>query len=258
MPLTLKLDDQGHVVVSDGKPVYVHDDGKEIPFDASGTLATIARLNGEAKGHRERAEKAEADLKVFEGIEPSAARKALETVGKLDAKALIDAGEVDKVRAEAKKAFDEQLQSVEAKYKPVVAERDQLSAKLISRTIAGAFSGSKFIADKLAVPTPMVQATFSNAFKVEGDSVVGYASDGSKIFSRERPGEVAGFDEALSMLVEASPFRDQILKGTGANGGGATGSRSGVGGKTVNRQVFDTMEPIAQASFVKSGGTITD
>lgn len=27
--MKLKLDDQGHVVVQDGKPVYVHDDGKE-------------------------------------------------------------------------------------------------------------------------------------------------------------------------------------------------------------------------------------
>ncbi|MDD1016905.1 hypothetical protein [Pseudomonas rubra] len=27
--MKLKLDDQGHVVVQDGKPVYVHDDGKD-------------------------------------------------------------------------------------------------------------------------------------------------------------------------------------------------------------------------------------
>jgi len=32
-------------------------------------LATITKLNGEAKGHRERAEAAEAKFKPFEGIE---------------------------------------------------------------------------------------------------------------------------------------------------------------------------------------------
>lgn len=57
--MKLKLDENGHVVVSDGKPVYVNDEGKDIAFDVSGTVATIARLNGEAKSHRERAETAE-------------------------------------------------------------------------------------------------------------------------------------------------------------------------------------------------------
>jgi uncharacterized protein with von Willebrand factor type A (vWA) domain len=31
--MKLKLDEAGHVVVSDGKPVYLADDGKEIVFD---------------------------------------------------------------------------------------------------------------------------------------------------------------------------------------------------------------------------------
>ena len=51
--MKLKVDEKGNAVVVDGKPVYVHDDGKEIPFDALSTIATIGRLNAEAKGHRE-------------------------------------------------------------------------------------------------------------------------------------------------------------------------------------------------------------
>jgi hypothetical protein len=31
--MKLKLDDQGHVVVSDGKPIYVADVGRETAFD---------------------------------------------------------------------------------------------------------------------------------------------------------------------------------------------------------------------------------
>lgn len=33
--MKLKLDENGYVVVQDGKPVYVHDDGKEVAFDAT-------------------------------------------------------------------------------------------------------------------------------------------------------------------------------------------------------------------------------
>ena len=67
--MKLKLDDKGNVVLQDGKPVYVKDDGSEVAFDAAGTVSTIARLNGEAKGNRERAESAEGKLKAFDGID---------------------------------------------------------------------------------------------------------------------------------------------------------------------------------------------
>ena len=90
--MKLKLDDAGHVVVQDGKPVYVYEDGKESPFDAAATLQTISRLNSEAKSHRERAEVAEKSLKAFSGItDPAAAIRALETVSNLDLKKLVDA-----------------------------------------------------------------------------------------------------------------------------------------------------------------------
>ena len=51
--MKLKLDANGHVVVQDGKPVYVDDAGQDVVFDAVGTTEAIKRLNGEAKGHRE-------------------------------------------------------------------------------------------------------------------------------------------------------------------------------------------------------------
>lgn len=47
--MKLKVDEDRHVVVEDGKPVYVHDDGKEIPCDAPAAMAKIEELNTEAK-----------------------------------------------------------------------------------------------------------------------------------------------------------------------------------------------------------------
>jgi hypothetical protein len=115
--MKLKLDDKGAVVVQDGKPVYIPTTGKRSPSTSRAPQATISRFNGEAKSHRERAEAAEGKLKTFEGIsDPEAARKALNTVANLDAKKLVDAGEVEKVKAEAVKA-------VEEKYAPVVEAR---------------------------------------------------------------------------------------------------------------------------------------
>lgn len=248
--MKLKLDEAGHVVVQDGKPVYTHDDGKDIPFDAAATVATITRLNGEAKGHREAKERAEATLKTFEGIsDPAAAVKALETVANLDLKKLVDAGKVEEVKAEAKRAFDEQVKALQEASKPIIAERDSLKNMLHSEKLGNAFSRSKYIADNLAVPVDMVQAAFGTGFKVEDNAIVGYQS-GNKIFSRAKPGEVATFDEALEIMVDAYPFKDNILKGSGASGGGAGGGNKS-GGKTITRaQLTDwqTNNPAKAAS----------
>lgn len=223
--MKLKLDENNNVVLQDGRPVYVTDDGKEIAFDAPGTVATIARLNGEAKGHRERAEAAEAKLKTFDGIEdPAAAIKALATVKNLDDKKLVDAGEVEKVKAEAIKA-------VEEKYAPVLKERDGLQAALNSHLIGGGFARSKFVAEKFAAPGPagaeIAQALFGNRFKVEGGKPVGYDEQGNKLYSRARPGEVADFEEALELMVDAYAHKESILKGTGSSGTGATNGGGG-------------------------------
>lgn len=221
--MKLKLDADGHVVLQDGKPVYVADDGKEIAFDAPGTVATISRLNAEAKSHRERAEAAEGKLKQFEGIEdPAAARKALETVKNLDDKKLVDAGEVEKVREEAIKA-------IKAQYEPVLAERDALKESLYAEKIGGAFSRSKLIAEKFAIPADLVQARFGGHFKIEEGRTVAYDQSGNKLYSRANPGELADFEEALEIIVDAYPYKESILKGSGASGGGA--GESGGGGK---------------------------
>lgn len=250
--MKLKLDEEGKVVLQDGKPVYVHEDGKEVAFDAAATMETIARLNGEAKGHRERAEKSERALKSFEGIEdPSKALEALNTVKNLDAKKLVDAGEIDRVKTEA-------IRAVEEKYAPIEKERDSFRDALYQEKVGGSFARSKLIAEKLAIPADLVQARFGSAFKVEDGTIVAYGQDGNKIFSRERPGEVANFDEALEYLINQYPHKDSILKSSGAQGSGSPGAGTPAGSKTITRAAFNALDPAGQMAHIKSEGMVTD
>ena len=221
--MKLKLDADGHVVLLDGKPVYVKDDGSEVAFDVVGTTQTIARLNSEAKSHRERAEQAEGKLKGFDGIEdPKKALEALGIVANLDAKKLVDAGEIEKVKGEISKAFQAQLDAATTK-------SQQLEQQLYAEKVGGAFARSKVIAEKLAIPPDMVEARFGKAFAIEEGRIVAKDQHGNKLYSQSNPGELAGFDEALEMLVNQYPYKEQILKGTGASGGGAPGGGSGGG-----------------------------
>ena len=257
--MKLKLDDKGNVFVQDGKPVYVKADGSEVAFDVEATSGTITRLNAEAQRNRERAEGVEKTLKAFTdaGIEdPVAAAKALQIVSGLDAKKLIDAGELEKVKAEIAKAFQTKLDDATGK-------NSTLEQQLYAEKVGGAFGRSKFIADKLILPSDIAQAVFGKHFTIEDGKTVAKDANGNKLFSAANPGELASFDESLGMLVAQYPHRDQITKGSGASGGGAPNSQNGTGGKrTINRAEFDKLDIVEQRSVAQLVGqgkaTLTD
>lgn len=169
-------------VDANGLPVYVHDDGKEIGFDAAQAVSKISALNGEAKSHREAKEAVETKLAAFSGIEdPKKALEAIEMMTKIDQKKLIDAGAVDQVKAEITKSFQAQLDEANNKSKT-------LEGQLYDSMIGGSFTGSKFITDKIAIPADLLQARFGQSFKVEEGKVVAYDGTGNKIYSRSKPG----------------------------------------------------------------------
>lgn len=251
--------------VQDGKPVFVHDDGKEVAFDAVGTVATITRLNGEAKTHREAKEAAEIKLKSFEGIEDGeAAKAALETVKNLDAGKLMEAGKVEELKAGIKKAAEESVAAAnKANAEALAAEKargDKLELALNGEMIGGRFSRSQYVGDKLVLPGPAAQKVFGDHFKIEDGKVVAYDAAGNKLFSRAKPGEVAEFDEAMEILVDAYPYKDSILKGTGHKGDGSRGSQgNGQGGsKTMTRQAFDALDPASKSAKMREGYTLTE
>lgn len=236
--MKLKLDDKGQVVVVDGKPVYTHDDGKDVPFDAPGAVSTISRLNGEAKTNREGLEAATAKLKAFEGIEDVAgALKAIETMKNIDDKKLVDAGKVEEVKRAAVAAAEEKAVAAAkthaAELKVVTDNLATLTSVYNSEKISGMFKGSKFIIEKVKAPVDLIEARFSRNFKVEDGKLVGYDNTGNKIYSRAKPGEVADAEEAIEHLIEAYPNKDDILKGTGSSGSDNKDVKKDANGKDI-------------------------
>lgn len=263
---TVDLNGKSYAELSDGKPLFIEDDGKEIAIDVPHTRTTITRLNGEAKSFRERAEKAEIDLKKFDGIEDAdAARKAVDTLKNIDEGKLLTAGKVQEIKDAAKKAAEDQVAAANKghaeKLSVTEKERDALRNDLYAEKIGGSFTRSKFIADKAAIPADLMQARFGGSFKVEDGKIIAYDQAGNKIYSRTKAGEIADFDEALETIVDAYPYRDQILKGANHSGSGA---RPGAGGngskKTISRADFAKLDPAAQraAAIGKDAMQIVD
>lgn len=269
MPLKTIIEQDGQkyaLLDADSNPIYVVD-GNDVGYDGEKIHKDLNVVNSESAGRRRELTDAKATIEeqtqkltALEGIEekfkgiddPAAAIKALETVKNLDAKKLIDAGEVEKVKSEAiadaEKAINDKWQTkIDTEYKPVIAERDMLRDKLDVEILTNKFAQSKYIPEEMIVPTEMVQASFSKHFRVVDGAVKAYDSTNEEIPSRENPGRKADFDEALKILVESSPHGDRIIKGNPNKGGGAPGG----GGGGVDADKFISPEK-AQEMAIKN------
>lgn len=242
--MKLLLDAEGKVVVRNGKPVYVTDAGKEIEFDAAGTTATIQGLRTELGDMTKARDGLQTVAEAFKGLDPAAARKALDTVKNLDDKKLIDAGEVEKVRNETKAAL-------EAQFEPVKRENESLKIQFFNEKVGGAFARSKFIGEKLAIPADFAQARFGQQVKLDKDgNIVVHHTSGEPVYSRANPGKIAEFDEAMEIVVDSYPDKARILKGSGATGSGTQNGSGGGGGdkQTMTRSAFQKLNPVDQAA----------
>ncbi|HLO63180.1 MAG TPA: DUF6651 domain-containing protein [Azonexus sp.] len=250
---TITIDGKTYAEVDGDKPIYTDDAGKDVAFDAPGTVATISRLNSEAKGHREGKERAEGLLKTFEGVDPAAARDAMDKLSKIDAKKLVEAGDMDAAIAAAIKPYTEKLAAAD---KTIEELGDTLNKSLIGN----GFSQSKFAAEKLTpAGVDLLRTMFADRMKVEGGQVVGYDTNGQKLYSKSRPGELASFDEVVEALVDTYPHKDHILKGVGGGSGAQHNNGGGSGGgKSKSLEEFNAMSPRDRAQFMAKGGAVAD
>ena len=248
-----KKDDDGNLVLVDGNPVYVDGQGQEMTVQSN----TISNLNGESQNHREAKEAAETRLKEFDGIDPVKAREALKTISNLDAGTLKTAEEVEKLRQEITRevsdTFNEQISSSSSTNEKLKSENDSLR-------LDAAFSASDFIKDRVATPPDMFRKTFGDNFKTEDGKIIAYDSSGNKIYSKKNMGQLAGFDEAVEIMVGNYAYKDQILKDVSQSGSGNKGNGGNRGtGATISRADFSKLQTSnpAKAHEIATGGEVT-
>jgi len=237
--MKLKLDENGNVVVRDGKPVFVHEDGQEVPFDAPAAMAKISALNGEAKSHRLKSEELAARLKPFEGIEDltewrSRADKAMEMVENLKDKDLVEAGKVEEIKRGVEESWKAKLGETVKGFEKKLKEKDaDLGAKddhIRSLLVGNSFATSEFVREKTVLPPDIALATFGKHFEVRevgGELLaIGRTPNGEDIFSLKNPGELADPEEAIEILITRHySQKDRIMK-AGHSGSGAKGNQS--------------------------------
>lgn len=240
-------------VMKDGKPVFVDDSGADVAVDVPHMFSKITALNKESQTHRETAEAAQAQLTKFAEItDPAAAAAALKMVANLDSKKLIDAGEADKVRQQIESVYKEQIAKLTTGHEKTIGEKD---AHIYRLEVSNRFASSPFITGenaKIILPPDIAEATFGKNFKIEDGRMVAYLGT-EKIFSREKAGELADFEEAIQVIVDAYPMKDRILKGANARGNGT--KQTDQNGKAIVNDNQSSTQKIA-AGLKELGGVV--
>ena len=243
--MKLKLNEDGHIVMQDGMPVYEHTDGQDRPFDAKDALGKLSSatkkindLTEEKTRHFTKAKALGEKLALFDGLDPDEAKQAIETVQTYKNKKLIDAGKVDEAKAEIegqlKKFYGKEidsLQKIHLEEKTALEKQlDNLKTTTARSIISAEFAKSNFFngeKPKTILPPDIAYQTLGKNFKVEGEGdearVVAYLN-GEKILSTasNRIGEPAPFNEAMGVILDKYEMKDRILN-TGLGGSGSFG-----------------------------------
>jgi len=232
MALKYVLTEDGKAIeMKDGQPVVREDKEGAAPFtiDAIGAQAKITTITAESNDRRKKLGELQTEhdaLKVTStGLQT--------TVDGIDDK--------NKVKIEElKDVINKTWEGKESEWK---GKEDRLNAKLFDATVGINFATSKVISGTV-LPPDIAKATFGKHFNPDGT-----ANDaaGNVIYSKSKPGEAAGFDEAMTAIIDAYPAKDSIMKGSGAKGSGGHRTGDGDGGQSVKSSADNIAEGLKAA-----------
>lgn len=255
MALVLKINEEtkAPVITEDGKIVYYDDedkDQKDLPLDPPAMYAKISDLGKQNKKDRDKYVAIRDRFSLFTDIEDLSEWKekadaALVTVDNFNDKDWMKADKVDKLKQDMKESYEKQLLAKDSVLNDTLSKHQQeletKAGQIRKLMVSSRFASSPhFVGEKkkTTIPPDMGESYFGNAFKVEevGDSkkLVLRAYQGDDVItSKINPGEPADFEEAISILIDNYPYKDDILSAPGGGSGGQGGKGQSGGDTTL-------------------------
>lgn len=174
-------------------------------------------------------------LKAFEGLDPEAAKKALEEMTRLEEKKLADKGKYDELLQKQKTESEAKINAANEANQKTLAnlKREKLTNFLVQNGV---------LADRAKYALADVESLIDlsegdNGFELKG-------KDGAEL------------DGVITNLKTGSGF---LFAASGASGSGATGTDDKGGTvKSMTRTAFDALPIGEQSAFAVGGGTLTD
>lgn len=240
---TVELEGKTYAEVDGGK-IVLDDEGRKFAFDVLATEKVITGLRAENKAFRSKKNDLKEEIGAikqrYAGLEdPDAAKAALDKI-----KALTPDGTINLEQYEAAVA-KRVAEGLNSEIDSLKASLEETTGKLYNATVSNQFVTSETI-KKTIFPASKAQRIYGSQFDADGTA---RGWDGDKIYSKEDPGKPAGFDEAMTVLIETDPETkaDDVWRGSGASGSGSEHGSHGAGGHeapTAAQQISDGLKSL--------------
>lgn len=189
-----------------------------------------------------------ADLaKKYEGLDPDAARNALQAAEEAERKRAEMAGDWKSREAQLLEKFNKDISSKDT---AITTYRSALERRLVDSEAVAAIAAAKG-APKVLLPHVKAQ---TKVVEEDGEFVV-YVVDGK---GNPRIGDAKGSPMTIAQLVEEmkqDPDFARNFEGTGSTGGGATKSSGGAGGAVRQIASTNSSDFLAHLTDIASGKT---
>lgn len=186
-----------------------------------------AELLKDVMRHKNRAKTAESELNTLRD-QMAAIQQALGDAKPEDVAALLQAqkdnerqqlekkGQYDKIIEQMRTENEKLIQAERDRASALQQQLDKMKSDIEEITIGRAFAESKYVREKLRIPTTkLARREFGDHFEVEGDKVVGYdkprgAADRVPLVDGQ--GNTLSFDDAMARLVAAHPESKDLIR----------------------------------------------
>jgi hypothetical protein len=224
--MELVLDENGHVVLKDGLPVYKYEDGSESPFNAKKTLDNLNKKNAgleeEKNRHFTKLKATEKSLEGYQGMDPKQVADALETVKNLKGQQILDANGIKALKSDMRESFEVELKQKETAWKTALDEKEGLlkikARTILDQALTQEFANSEFFSGKnpkTIYPAKDAVKIFGHMFDVIGEGseikIIAKDKEGKLVMSQKNHGDPADFNEAMTRFIDEHPEKVRIL-----------------------------------------------
>jgi hypothetical protein len=198
---------------------------------------------------------ATAKLQAYEGVDPVKAKALLEKEALAETAAAESRGEYDRLVKQMGERHAEQMAAATAQVDNSRTQNTTLLQQIADLTVGASFSSSQFVASDLTLTANKARVIYGSHFEYKDGKVVGYdkqsgASERTMLVNSQ--GDALGFDEALKVLVEADPDRDQLLRSK-AKAGAGSGTNAKGAKKAVDVAAAAASSKMTPAEKISAG-----
>jgi len=191
------------------------DDKDKLTDKEAGLLKDVMRHKTAAKDAKAAADKAAADLKLFEGIDPVKVREMIAKEKDVETKRLEAAGEFTKVKEQMNTQHQEAISAKDEEIKTLKGQITSKTGQIEELTIGTGFGQSKFITDETVLSSVKARKIYGDHFDIVEGSVVGYdkpRGEEGRAPIVDAKGSNMPFNDAIKHMINADPDRDTLLR----------------------------------------------